>query len=686
MLPHSSTNDPLTEYHNGHISPSNSSEQRYSDRLRTISFPVMTRTTSVASTRSNVSCSSTVALVSHPEPERGKRRLSERILSWNWRSEKTQDAEMKEMGVLHPSESDHDGIRMKKQLKAWHGWQLILFDSWLNVLIFFIPTSWILKLATTNSDTLIFTSCVLAMIPLVRLHDLAIGVLSRRIGGSKTGLLNASMSNIVELVVAIIALRKCELRVVQSSLIGSMLSKLLLILGMCFFAGGIRFSEQDFDATATQIHSSLLSISVGAVCLPAAFHFALTYNTEDAMEAGTTLDQQKQDLLRMSHGVSIVLLFIYVSYLLFQLVSHTHLYKDSTKASDKLPVAASVRSVGERVRRKSSSLRQFRSHSKSGSMRSARSTQSKQSLTVTLPDRADRERNKDSPLEEVPETSFDDLERGRSPYGHNGHNSNSNASSGATRERRALLVSPFGTTSQVTLSMNEFGVPAPKQHPTVRLVRDGERSGDGGTDRGSAQRSDYSTRSSDKYRRRHGSSSSGSETDSPVSEVLSAYLNERGEVVQLGVDEDVKDKRRRRDIDVDVMEVHEEQRSDQEQRRASPTPEAPKPEELEMSWTMTIMLLTIVTVLVTINSEWLVDSMDSISPTLSKEWIGLILLPIVSSIAECVTAVSVSVQDQLTLSISVAVGSTIVSAFFPFLACTNSAHPSVKCISKRHFL
>ena len=37
--------------------------------------------------------------------------------------------------------------------------------------------------------------------------------------------------------------------------------------------------------------------------------------------------------------------------------------------------------------------------------------------------------------------------------------------------------------------------------------------------------------------------------------------------------------------------------------------------------------------LVTINSEWLVDSMDSLSPTLSKEWIGLILLPVVSSIA-----------------------------------------------------
>lgn len=59
------------------------------------------------------------------------------------------------------------------------------------------------------------------------------------------------------------------------------------------------------NEAATQIHSSLLSISVGAVLLPAAFHFALTYSKDDdADDIGTTLQEQKQDILRMSHGVS----------------------------------------------------------------------------------------------------------------------------------------------------------------------------------------------------------------------------------------------------------------------------------------------------------------------------------------------------------------------------------------------
>jgi Ca2+:H+ antiporter len=84
--------------------------------------------------------------------------------------------------------------------------------------------------------------------------------------------------------------------------------------------------------------------------------------------------------------------------------------------------------------------------------------------------------------------------------------------------------------------------------------------------------------------------------------------------------------------------------------------------------------------LVALDAEWLVESMDDISPMVRKEWVALILLPAVSAVAglylchvqdqeadrqcgfsECVTAVNVSVKDQLTLSVSVAAGSTIVS-------------------------
>jgi len=107
--------------------------------------------------------------------------------------------------------------------------------------------------------------------------------------------------------------------------VGSVLSNLLLVLGMCFFAGGLRFSEQGFGQSAVQLNSSLLTISVIAVLLPGAFHMALQGSAE-YNELSTDYA-----ILKTSHGVAIILLFIYASYLVFQLFSHKALYDDDNE-------------------------------------------------------------------------------------------------------------------------------------------------------------------------------------------------------------------------------------------------------------------------------------------------------------------------------------------------------------------
>ncbi|KAJ7363973.1 Calcium/proton exchanger [Mycena albidolilacea] len=197
----------------------------------------------------------------------------------------------------------------------------ILTASWLNVLLVFIPISWAFNFADKDQKTLIFVFSFLAIIPLAKLLAFATDELSMRVGQTLAGLLNATLGNAVELIVAIIALTKCELQVVQSSLLGSILSNLLLVLGMCFFAGGIKYSEQGFGASATQLNSSLLTISVIAVLLPNAFRFSVTSASDP--DAG-------QDILKVSHGVALILLFIYGSYLFFQLYSHATLYGDTS--------------------------------------------------------------------------------------------------------------------------------------------------------------------------------------------------------------------------------------------------------------------------------------------------------------------------------------------------------------------
>lgn len=210
---------------------------------------------------------------------------------------------------------------------VWQSLRSILLSSWLNVLLVFIPISWALHFAVPDKYTLIFIFSFLAIIPLAKLLAFATDELSLRVGQTLAGLLNATLGNAVELIVSIIALLKCELSIVQSSLVGSILSNLLLVLGMCFFAGGLRFSEQGFGSAAAQLNSSLLSISVIAVLLPGAFHMALQQGQDEA-----SLDQE---ILKTSHGVAIILLFIYCSYLLFQLFSHKNLYSDDAFTESK---------------------------------------------------------------------------------------------------------------------------------------------------------------------------------------------------------------------------------------------------------------------------------------------------------------------------------------------------------------
>jgi len=113
--------------------------------------------------------------------------------------------------------------------------------------------------------------------------------------------------------------------------------------------------------------------------------------------------------------------------------------------------------------------------------------------------------------------------------------------------------------------------------------------------------------------------------------------------------------------------------------RTSDDPEAltvksEEEEEIEvpqLSVPVCVGLLIIVTVLVAVTAEFLVDSIDGVTQNgpLGQNWVGLILLPIVGNAAEHVTAVTVSVKDKLTLSMGVAVGSSIQIALFviPFI-------------------
>lgn len=117
---------------------------------------------------------------------------------------------------------------------------------------------------------------------------------------------------------SIIALRNNEIRVVQASMLGSILSNILLVLGCCFFAGGIKYPEQSFNSTVASTMSSLMAVASAALIIPATLYAAMSKS-----------DAQNDNIVILSRGSAIILLLIYVSYLFFQLKTHVELFDDA---------------------------------------------------------------------------------------------------------------------------------------------------------------------------------------------------------------------------------------------------------------------------------------------------------------------------------------------------------------------
>lgn len=126
--------------------------------------------------------------------------------------------------------------------------------------------------------------------------------------------------------VSIVALKNGEIRIVQSSMLGSILSNILLVLGCCFLAGGIRYHEQRFNETVASTMSSLMAVSSASLIIPATLYAA--------MKGSSASDDKEENILVLSHGTAIILLVIYVLYLIFQLRTHTDLFDEEQTAED----------------------------------------------------------------------------------------------------------------------------------------------------------------------------------------------------------------------------------------------------------------------------------------------------------------------------------------------------------------
>ncbi|EGN95128.1 hypothetical protein SERLA73DRAFT_187449, partial [Serpula lacrymans var. lacrymans S7.3] len=99
---------------------------------------------------------------------------------------------------------------------------------------------------------------------------------------------------------------------------GTILINLLLVQGAAFIFGGSQYMEGVISASAAQVNSYLLALAVIAILLPAAFHFTLNSGISD--------EAQTSAILKMSHGVAVILLVTFVFYIMFRFKTHRFLF------------------------------------------------------------------------------------------------------------------------------------------------------------------------------------------------------------------------------------------------------------------------------------------------------------------------------------------------------------------------
>jgi len=182
----------------------------------------------------------------------------------------------------------------------------------------------------------VFMTSGLGIIPLAAWMGKATEEISIVLGPAIGGLLNATFGNATELIIAVVALKAGLVGLVKATITGSIIGNLLLVTGLAMLLGGLRYREQEFQATAARMNSSSLNLAVIAILLPTAVNF---------ISGGMT----QAKLQSLSSAVAVVLILVYGLTLLFSMRTHTYLYDvglaemeqaqlaDTSLATDKPP-------------------------------------------------------------------------------------------------------------------------------------------------------------------------------------------------------------------------------------------------------------------------------------------------------------------------------------------------------------
>lgn len=452
---------------------------------------------------------------------------------------------------------------------------------------------------------------------------------------------------------------------------------------MCFLLGGLRFREQIYNSTVTQMSACLLSLSVTSLLLPTAFHASFS-----------NYDIADDKVLQVSRGTSVVLLLVYGLYLLFQLNSHAYMYESTPQhiiEREAVPGPAAQYFNSSSSSDTSSSS----SSDTEGSVHSATTAKKikrmiKKRRRNRKPSTASQQASSSKSAEVVPSEVALELER-------------STTSERTGRDHTGTLPLPEGSTAVVDDEMDEADeTPShPKEHRKKHKHRHHRHprtnSGDGGSvthtwsapEQGEPgqRRVDFAVAPDIEAQDLEAQTGTTrpklfslrslrppipkammqnvftAPPQNPVAGAFSPELLQRGQLrraTSLPPQPHGQIYRMPPGAVPPIIPVVV---------NATPkvNPADGEEEDLEISRTTAILLLLISTALIAVCAEFMVDSISEVigdGSGVSEAFIGLIILPIVGNAAEHVTAVTVAMKNKMDLAIGVALGSSIQIALF----------------------
>jgi Ca2+:H+ antiporter len=190
----------------------------------------------------------------------------------------------------------------------------------LLVLLLFVPLAIGADVAHA-SPVMVFALSALAIVPLSGFLGKATEEIAVHTGPTAGGLLNATLGNLAELIIALLALRAGLLDLVKASITGSILGNLLLVLGLSQLMGGIKHKTQRFGVALAGLNVSLLVVAVIGLVIPAVYH-------------ATHVDPTREFTRKVSLGVSALLIVGYLLSLLYSMWTHRSVFGEARDVAD----------------------------------------------------------------------------------------------------------------------------------------------------------------------------------------------------------------------------------------------------------------------------------------------------------------------------------------------------------------